>query len=157
MATALIADITPEAQRSAAFGLRQSLDTVRAFLGPILAVVFMLLWANDVHTVLGVAVTPAFQCVALLAWGVTEPERAPGRHMAATQRLLAAMVADTAPADLHGAAWGFFNLACGLALPVASALAGWLWDQMGPQSTFFAGALLASLAMLLLWLESYRR
>lgn len=265
---ALIADITPAEQRGAAFGLRQALDTVGAFLGPMLAVAFMLLWANDVRTVFWVAVIPAFLCVALLAWGVSEPERMPGQarvnpirrenlrrlgrrfwavtvlggvftlarfseaflvlraqsgglpmawvpavliamntvyalgayplgklsdrmnhrtllgaglvllvvadlllaryaqgagfwlgialwglHMAATQGLLAAMVADTAPAELRGTAYGFFNLVCGMALLVASALAGWLWDQAGPQATFAVGAGMGCMALLALWIE----
>lgn len=269
---ALIADITPAAQRGAAFGLRQALDTAGGFLGPMLAVAFMLLWANDVRTVFWVAVIPAFLCVALLVFGVSEPERAPGQarvnpirrenlrrlearfwavvllggvftlarfseaflvlraqdgglpmawvplvliamnvvyalgayplgilsdrmdhrtllatglvllivadvllaghangfgfwlgialwglHMAATQGLLAAMVADTAPAELRGTAYGFFNLVCGVAMLIASALAGWLWDWSGPQATFSASAALGCMALLVLWLESHRR
>jgi MFS family permease len=67
------------------------------------------------------------------------------------------MVADAAPSELRGTAYGFFNLVCGLALLVASALAGWLWDQAGPQATFAAGAVLACMALLVLWLESHRR
>jgi MFS family permease len=69
-----------------------------------------------------------------------------GLHMAMTQGLLAAMVAETAPPDLHGSAFGFFNLVSGVAVLVASALAGLLWDQWGPTATFLAGALLAALA-----------
>jgi len=261
---ALIADITPPDMRGAAFGLRQALDTIGAFLGPMLAVAFILLWANDVRAVFWVAVIPAVLCVALLAWGVPEPERAPGAprtnpivranlrrldgrfwavvalggvftlarfseaflvlraqdgglpmawvpavliamnvvyaagayplgrladrmdhrvllatglvllivadcflalhasgagfwlgialwglHMAATQGLLAAMVADTAPDDLRGTAYGFFNLVCGVALLVASALAGWLWDTWGASVTFWSGAGLATVALAL--------
>jgi MFS family permease len=63
-----------------------------------------------------------------------------GLHLALTQGLLAALVAAVAPADLRGTAFGVFNLACGLALLVASALAGWLWDTVGPAATFYAGA-----------------
>jgi len=63
-----------------------------------------------------------------------------------TQGLLAAMVAEASPRDLHGSAFGFFNLVCGIAMLVASALAGWLWDQWGPAATFGAGAVLAALA-----------
>ena len=265
---ALIADITPPDMRGAAFGLRQALDTIGAFLGPMLAVAFMLLWANDVRAVFWVAVIPAVLCVALLAWGVPEPERAPGAprtnpivranlrrldgrfwavvalggvftlarfseaflvlraqggglpmawvpavliamnvvyaagayplgrladrmdhrvllatglvllivadcflalhasgagfwlgialwglHMAATQGLLAAMVADTAPADLRGTAYGFFNLVCGIALLIASALAGWLWDTWGASVTFWSGAALAAMALALVGLQ----
>jgi len=262
---ALVADIAPPALRGAAFGLRQSLDTVGAFLGPLLATGLMLLWANDFHTVFWVAVIPAFLCVALLIFGVQEPDhpgRAPrvrpiqrenlrrlrpaywwvvgigavftlarfseaflvlraqqgglalawaplvlivmnivyalaaypcgrladridhrrllavglalliaadvllasdnqgwalwvgivlwGLHMGMTQGLLATMVADTAPPDLRGTAYGVFNLASGVALLVASALAGTLWDQLGSSWTFACGALLAACALALL-------
>ncbi len=265
---ALVADITPPELRGAAFGLRQSLDTVGAFLGPLLAVGFMLLWANDFRAVFWVATVPAFLCVALLIFGVQEPERARGAvrsnpisrvnlarlspaywwvvgigavftlarfseaflvlraqqgglglawtplvliamnliyaacaypfgkladrvshttllawglalligadallaysnhgvwvwagialwglHMAMTQGLLATMVADTAPADLRGTAYGFFNLLSGLALLIASGLAGWLWDQWGASFTFTAGTGFCALALLLLWLR----
>ncbi|MFN7857809.1 MAG: MFS transporter, partial [Acidovorax sp.] len=75
---ALVADIAPPGQRGAAFGLRQSLDTVGAFLGPVLAIALMLLWANDFRAVFWVAVIPAVLCVVLLVVGVREPDRAPG-------------------------------------------------------------------------------
>ena len=71
---ALVADITPPHLRGAAFGLRQSLDTVGAFLGPLLAVGLMLLWANDFRAVFWVAVVPGLMSVALLIFGVREPE-----------------------------------------------------------------------------------
>lgn len=264
---ALVADIAPPELRGAAFGLRQSLDTVGAFLGPLLAMGLMLLWANDFHAVFWVAVIPAFLCVILLVLGVQEPERPAGTartnpirrenlrrlppaywwvvgigavftlarfseaflvlraqqgglplawvplvlivmnliyalgaypfgkladrvdhrkllawglalligadlllawsdrglpvwggvvlwglHMAMTQGLLATMVADTAPADLRGTAFGMFNLVSGLAMLVASALAGLLWDQWGASWTFIAGIAfsLTALALLLL-------
>jgi len=63
-----------------------------------------------------------------------------GLHMGLTQGLLAALVAAAAPADLRGTAFGVFNLVCGVALLVASVLAGWLWDTFGPSLTFYAGA-----------------
>jgi len=264
---ALVADITPPELRGAAFGLRQSLDTVGAFLGPLLAMGLMLLWANDFRAVFWVATVPAFLCVALLIFGVREPERpaglprsnpisrvnlarlgAPywwvvgigavftlarfseaflllrvqqgglnlawtpmvliamnliyaacaypfgkladrmqhgtllswglllligadallaysnsgvwvwagialwGLHMAMTQGLLATMVADSAPADLRGTAYGFFNLMSGLAMLLASGLAGLLWEQLGAAFTFLAGIVfcLAALGLLLL-------
>ena len=261
---ALVADLTPPELRGAAFGLRQSLDTVGAFLGPTLAVFFMLLWADDFRAVFWVASVPAFLCVALLVWGVHEPERPQtakrsnpisranlarlspaywwvvgvgavftlarfseaflvlrasqgglplawtpvvliamniiyaacaypfgkladklphtqllgwgllllmgadallaysnhglafwagvalwGLHMAMTQGLLAAMVADTAPADLRGTGYGFFNLLSGLAMLIASGLAGWLWQSFGAATTFMAGIGFAALALLL--------
>lgn len=260
---ALVADIAPLDQRGAAFGLRQSLDTVGAFLGPLLAVGLMLLWANDFRAVFWVAVVPAVLCVVLLVLGVQEPDRPAGvrrewpiqrkslrqlphaywwvvgvgavftlarfseaflvlrvqqgglalawvplvlivmnvvyalgayplgrladamdhrrllaaglmmliaadallawrdhgpvvwagialwgLHMAMTQGLLATMVADTAPPALRGTAFGLFNLACGVAMLLASGLAGLLWDLLGARSTFVAGAALALTALL---------
>ncbi|MCX7246560.1 MAG: MFS transporter [Burkholderiales bacterium] len=264
---ALVADITPLDLRGAAFGLRQSLDTVGAVLGPLLAMGLMLLWANDFRAVFWVATVPAFLCLALLIVGVHEPERpaglprsnpisrvnlarlgAPywwvvgigavftlarfseaflllrvqqgglglawtpmvliamnliyaacaypfgkladrmqhgtlltwglllligadallaysnagvwvwagialwGLHMAMTQGLLATMVADSAPADLRGTAYGFFNLMCGLAMLLASGLAGLLWEQLGAAFTFLAGIVfcVAALGLILL-------
>jgi predicted MFS family arabinose efflux permease len=69
-----------------------------------------------------------------------------GVHMGLTQGVLAALVAETAPADLRGTAFGLFNLVSGIALLIASALAGWLWDVFGPPQTFYAGAGFAALA-----------
>lgn len=268
---ALVADLTPPEMRGAAFGLRQSLDTVGAFTGPLLAVGLMLLWSNDFRAVFWVAVIPGLMAVALLLFGIKEPERpvgavrvnpiqrdnlrrlgAPywtvviigavfalarfseaflvlraqqsgvalalvplvmvamnlvyaasaypfgklsdrmshttllagglvvlvaadlvlaidshwttmlagvalwGIHMGMTQGLLAAMVADTAPADLRGTAYGFFNLVSGVAMLVASGLAGWLWDAYGAEMTFYAGAAFATLALLGLGIRSRR-
>ena len=259
---ALVADIAPPAMRGAAFGLRQSLDTVGAFLGPLLAVALMLLWANDFRAVFWVAVVPGLLAVALLVAGVREPDRPAGQrrsnpirrenlrrlgrgywwvvgvgavftlarfseaflvlraeqsgvplalvplvmvamngvyaasaypfgrladrmdhrpllalglvvliaadlvlasgtqwwtllagvalwgvHMGMTQGLLATMVADTAPADLRGTAFGFFNLVSGGALLLASVLAGLLWDRLGAEFTFHAGAVFCALAL----------
>lgn len=259
---ALVADLVAPEMRGAAYGLRQSLDTVGAFLGPIIAIGLMLLWANDFHAVFWVAAIPAVLSVLLLVVGVREPQRpagAPrvnpirrenlrqlsraywwvvglgalftlarfseaflvlraqqgglaiawvplvlifmnvvyaagaypfgqladrmshrtllalglvvlvladvalalsdrgvllwtgialwGLHMALTQGLLATMVADTAPPALRGTAFGVFNLASGVALLVASALAGLLWDSMGGASTFVAGAVICLLAL----------
>ncbi|NYT84624.1 MFS transporter [Pollutimonas harenae] len=73
---ALVADLTPPEIRGAAFGLRQSLDTVGAFLGPLLAVGLMLLWANDFRAVFWVAVIPGIAAVMLLITGLREPVRA---------------------------------------------------------------------------------
>jgi MFS family permease len=69
--------------------------------------------------------------VGVALWGV---------HMGMTQGLLAAMVAHTAPANLRGTAFGFFNLVSGLAMLIASVIAGVLWDQLGAEFTFYAGA-----------------
>jgi MFS family permease len=69
-----------------------------------------------------------------------------GVHMGLTQGVLAALVAEAAPPDLRGTAFGLFNLVSGIALLIASALAGWLWDSFGPSQTFYAGAGFAALA-----------
>ena len=73
-----------------------------------------------------------------------------GLHMGITQGLLATMVATTAPADLRGTAYGFFNLMSGMALLLASAIAGLLWDQFGAEATFLAGAAIATVSLGLL-------
>jgi MFS family permease len=73
-----------------------------------------------------------------------------GLHLGMTQGLLATMVADAAPAPLRGTAFGFFNLASGIAMLVASVLAGLLWDKLGAATTFYAGAAFSVLALVLL-------
>lgn len=75
---ALVADVTPVHLRGAAYGLRQSLDTVGAFLGPLLAVAIMLMWRDDFRLAFWLAVIPGMLAVALLAFGIDEPARAPG-------------------------------------------------------------------------------
>ncbi len=266
---ALVADVTAPELRGAAFGLRQSLDTVGAFAGPLLAMGLMLVWADDFHRVFWIAVIPGVLAVCLLAFGVREPARPPrtgkvafpisraalsrlpaaywwvvvagavltlarfseaflvlraqqgglalaltplvlivmnlvyaagayplgiladrmshsallmlgiapliaadlllahsdrlpwvgaglmfwGLHMAATQGLLAAMVADTAPPELRGTGYGLFNLASGLMMLAASVLAGLLWDVVGAAATFYAGAAFAAAALVLLGLR----
>jgi len=70
-----------------------------------------------------------------------------GLHMGFTQGLLSALVADTAPSELRGTAYGVFNLVSGLALLAASVIAGALWDLLGPGGTFLAGAVFAALAL----------
>jgi MFS family permease len=72
---ALIADLAPKELRGSAFGLRQSLDTVGAFVGPLLAMGLMLWWANAFRAVFALAVVPGIAAVALLAFGVQEPAR----------------------------------------------------------------------------------
>lgn len=266
---ALIADITPAHLRGAAYGLRQSLDTVGAFLGPLMAVGLMLLWADDFRAVFWVAMIPGVMAVALLFFGLREPEQQQigkrsnpirrenlarlgssywwvvgvgavftlarfseaflvlraqqsgipmalvplvmvamnviyalaaypfgklsdgmshikllamglavlicadlvlaysdhwgvvlagvalwGIHMGITQGLLATMVADTAPADLRGTAFGFFNLVSGVAMLIASVLAGLLWDHYGATATFHAGAIFCVIALVGLILPS---
>ena len=65
-----------------------------------------------------------------------------------TQGLLATMVADAAPADLRGTAFGFFNLMSGIAMLIASVTAGLLWDQLGAAFTFYAGAAFCLLTLI---------
>lgn len=94
-----------------------------------------LLIAADV--VLAVADGPAAVMGGVVLWGL---------HMALTQGLLSALVADHAPADLRGTAFGVFHLASGVFLLVASGLAGVLWSSLGPGATFAAGAAFTAIA-----------
>ncbi len=266
---ALIADLTPPEVRGASFGLRQSLDTVGAFLGPFLAMALMWFFANDIKAVFWFAVLPAFLSFALVVFGVNEPDgerpqkgsRFPlhfgelerlgrsfwmvvaiaslftlarfseaflvlksqasglplalipavlvvmnityalaaypagvlsdqgkgrirvlviglltlvgadlvlavseglagvtlgtalwGLHMGLTQGVISALVADSAPSVLRGTAFGFLNLITGLALLLASVLAGLFWDIAGPTATFLAGAAFAAVALIALLL-----
>lgn len=71
---ALVADVTPPQLRGAAFGLRQSMDTIGAFLGPLLAMVLMLLWNDDFRAIFWIAVIPGVLAVALLFFGLKEPQ-----------------------------------------------------------------------------------
>ena len=260
---ALIAELAPPGMSGAAFGLRQTLDTTGAYLGPLLAIVLMWLSADDIPRVFWFAVLPACAAFALIAFGVRDVPRAAaerrprmplsrselarlpalhwwvvavaavftlarfseaflvlraqelklelvwmplvlvlmnvvyalaaypfgrladrldrgallaagfavlvladlvlalpgglpglaagvmlwGLHMGMTQGLLAALVADTAPASLRGTAFGMFNLVCGVTLLLASVLAGELWQRVGAQATFLGGASFAALAL----------
>jgi MFS family permease len=260
---ALVADLSPAGLRGASFGLRQSLDTIGAFTGPLLAIALMW-WTSDSFTaVFWFAAIPGFLALALIVFAVQEPDRPQalrevrnpvsmaeirnlgpaywwvvavasvftlarfseaflvlraqnvglpimlvpavlvamnvvyalaaypagvisdrigrisvlatgiglligadlalallpsiggvalgvvlwGLHMGLTQGLLAALVADTAPAELRGTAFGFLNLLGGMAMLGASVIAGGLWDLAGPQGTFLAGAGFAFLAL----------
>ena len=261
---ALVADLAPEGRRGAAFGLRQSLDTLGAFIGPLAAIGLMWVFANDFQSVFWVAVIPAFLALGLILFAVKEPPRpdglrkvrnplaraelrllgatywyvvaiatvftlarfseaflilraqevglspmlvplvlvgmnavyalaawpagvlsdkisrpvmlmaglalliaadlvlalAPGYlglgmgvalwglHMGVTQGLLAALVAEAVPAELRGTAFGMFNLITGGALLLASVLAGGLWQSLGSEATFLAGAAFAFIAAL---------
>ena len=259
---ALVADLTPEKVRGAAFGLRQALDTVGAFLGPAVAIGLMLLSGDDFRLVFWWAVAPAVVCVLLLIVAVREPAgtvkkdarfplapselrrlgprfwlvsavaavftlarfseaflilrarnlglgeayaplvlvvmnvvyalaaypagalsdrlgrrgvflsgiglliasdlviaAAPnlggaalgvalwGLHMGFTQGLISALVADTAPPDLRGTGYGALSLVTGVATLAASLIAGELWDRIGPQATFLAGAGFAAVSL----------
>uniref|UniRef100_UPI0025F0E490 MFS transporter n=1 Tax=Sphingomonas sp. TaxID=28214 RepID=UPI0025F0E490 len=261
---ALVADVTPPEIRGRAFGLRQSLDTVGAFAGPLLAIGLMVLFANDIRMVFWIAAIPAALAVACVVFGVEEAtvasppvaappirlidlkrlprafwmvtlvgmaftlarfseaflilkasaeglplvlaplvlvvmnlvyalgaypagiwsDRAPARwlfvwglvaliaadlslglvpglggaflgialwgvHMALTQGLLVKLVADYAPADLRGSAFGAFNLMTGVVMLFANVIAGLVWDRFGANATFLVGAGFAVVALLI--------
>ena len=262
---ALVADVTPVHLRGAAFGLRQSLDTVGAVLGPLFAVIIMSVWADNFRLAFWLAVIPGLLAVALLTVGIHEPAREPGTkrvnpirlenlkklgasywwvvaiggvfalarfseaflvlramgsgvpvalvplvmvamnvvytlsaypfgkladtmshtrlliaglvvliaadlvlargshwsivllgvgrwglHMGMTQGLLATMVSHTAPAQLRGTAFGFFNLLSGVVTLLSSVIAGELWDKLGAATTFHAGAVFCIATIVLL-------
>jgi MFS family permease len=105
----------------------------------LLAIGLGVLVAADL--VLGRSAAWATVLAGVALWGV---------HMGITQGLLATMVADTAPADLRGTAYGFFNLVSGLAMLLASVTAGWVWDRFGAAATFHVGAVFSVLALLAL-------
>jgi len=103
------------------------------------------------HAVLAAAWTPAVVFVGAALFGL---------HLALTQAVLAALVADLAPADLRGTAFGVFQLMSGLAILIGSAAAGWLWDAAGASVMFAAAAavsLLGVLAFLALPADHVRR
>ena len=110
--------------------------------GKLLALGLVLLVAADL--LLAQGTNGATLCGGVALWGL---------HMGVTQGLLATMVADTAPSDLRGTAYGFFNLVSGIAMLVASGLAGLLWDSFGAGTTFMAGAAFSALALGVLWLR----
>ena len=107
----------------------------------LLALGLVVLIAADL--VLAVAANWPAVFVGVALWGL---------YLGMTQGLLSALVADAAPADLRGTAFGMFNLVSGIALLAASALAGLLWDRLGAPFTFYAGAALSALALLLGWM-----
>jgi MFS family permease len=84
---ALIADVTPAQIRGRAFGLRQSLDTVGAFAGPLIAVALMLVLASDIRSVFWIAVIPAGIAVLIVIFAVDEPPAAPDAQARAPLRI----------------------------------------------------------------------
>jgi MFS family permease len=260
---ALVADIAPAELRGASFGLRQSLDTVGAFVGPLLGIGLMWWTADSFYFVFWVAVIPAFLALGLIVFAVEEPAHRAndrdagsplgldsmkrlgasywrvvfvgvvftlarfseaflilraqnvgldvmwvpavlvlmnvvyalsaypagvladrvkptgllaiglvllaaadlalamlpniggvalgvilwGLHMGCTQGLFATLVADTSPPALRGTAYGYFNLATGVAMLASSIIAGALWDAFGPAGTFLAGLAFSLLAL----------
>ncbi len=101
----------------------------------------LVLIAADV--VLGFSTTLGGVGLGVVLWGL---------HMGLTQGLLSTLVADAAPAELRGTAFGLFNLLTGTATLVASVVAGGLWDWGGYRATFGAGAIFAGIAVLGLFL-----
>jgi MFS family permease len=102
----------------------------------LLAMGLVILIGADVMLAVGTSLLAVLFGVAL--WGL---------HMGLTQGLLAAMVADTAPATLRGSAFGVFHFVTGLAALLASLIAGQLWDWRGPELTFYAGAIFSAVAL----------
>src|SRR5258706_12989045 len=109
---ALIADLTPKENRGAAFGLRQSLDTVGAFAGPLLAMALMLAWNDDFRAVFWVAVVPAMLSFLLVVFAVKEPAQAPAAPNAEKVRLDRATLGRLGPGF-----WGVSAAAMAMTLP----------------------------------------
>ena len=101
----------------------------------LLLIGLVLLIAADF--VLAFAASPLIVFAGAALWGL---------HMAFTQGLLSKLVADTTPAELRGTGFGIFNLVSGIALLLASAIAGALWNSFGASATFLAGAGFATIA-----------
>ena len=95
---------------------------------PIIAGFALLVLA---HLALAGATGPAWVFAGAILWGL---------HLGITQGVLAALIADLAPADRRGTAYGVFQLAAGVAILVGSVAGGLLWDRVGPAATFAAGA-----------------
>ncbi|MCR5942709.1 MFS transporter [Ochrobactrum sp. XJ1] len=103
----------------------------------LLIVALLLLIAANLVLAFSAGIVPL--ALGVILWGL---------HMGFSQGLLATLIAETAPAELRGTAFGMFNLVTGLALLVASVIAGILWDTVGPQATFLAGAAFSALAII---------
>ena len=102
----------------------------------VVTVGFALLVLADLALAIGGSVVVVM--LGVMLWGL---------HMGLTQGLLAALVADTAPEELRGTAFGMFNLVSGVAMLAASVIAGALWDIVGPAGTFLAGAAFTAIAL----------
>ena len=120
----------------AAFAYPAGLAADRISPRVLLIVGLALLIAADL--VLAAALSPLLALIGAALWGL---------HMALTQGLLAKLVADSAPAEMCGTAFGIFNLVSGGALLLASVIAGALWSVVGPSATFMAEAAFAALAV----------
>ena len=88
--------------------------------------------------VLAVAEGPGLLMLGVGLWGI---------HLGLSQGLFAAMIVDTTPAELRGTAFGVFNFVSGIAMLLASVVAGVLWDRYGAGATFLAGAAFAGVAL----------
>ncbi|MEE9393644.1 MAG: MFS transporter [Planctomycetota bacterium] len=106
-------------------------------LGFVSMLVFGLGVLVAANVVLAMAASPWIAFLGAAFWGL---------HMAFTQGLLSKMIADTAPPELRGTAFGVFNLASSGALLLASVIAGSLWSAFSASATFVAGASFAALA-----------
>lgn len=266
---ALVADVTPESLRGKAYGLRQSLDTVGAFIGPLLAILLMHLLDEDFRLIFWIALIPGLFAVGLIVFGVREPNHQAlgkdkmsfkdirkfsnafwavcicgailqfarfseaflilrardfglamsfsplvlvamnivyslsaypagdwsdkvgrkklvifgflvliladlamgfgtnliwvfvgvalwGLHLGLTQGILAALVADTCPAEYRGTAFGIYNLFSAMALFLGSPLAGFIWEKYGGDATFLTGAVISFVGLLLLLSQNGR-
>ena len=103
----------------------------------LLLVGLLVLIGADLMLALGASTTSVLFGAAL--WGA---------HMALTQGLFSKLIADEAPLDLRGTAFGVYNLATGVSVLLASVIAGALWAGVGPKATFLAGAAFAGVAAL---------
>ncbi len=113
---------------------------------PLLVAGLLVLLISDL--VLARSATPLGALFGACLWGL---------HLALTQGLFSKLIADSAPSDLRGTAFGVFHLSIGLALLLASVLAGWLWSAVGPQATFLTGAGFAALALLVILMRGAGR
>jgi MFS family permease len=102
----------------------------------ILAIGFGTLIVSDI--VLAVASNLLAVMAGVALWGL---------HMGMTQGLLAALVADEAPINLRATSFGVFNFVSGIALLLASLIAGALWEMIGPYATFTAGAAFTAIGL----------
>lgn len=102
----------------------------------LLAVSLLFLVAADL--MMATTEGTGFFLAAIVLWGL---------HMGFSQGTLATLVADAAPANLRGSAFGLFNLATGLTVLVGNLIAGVIWDVYGSAATFYVGAALSLLAL----------
>ncbi len=73
-----------------------------------------------------------------------------GLYYALTYPVLRALVADTAPAEVRGKAFGIFYFVTSVAALLASIITGELWKYVGPAFPFGISAALAAIAALML-------